>query len=138
FMVFKAKATILCMSGTAPIWTFDTELAALSTFRPRTLSGDGIAMAWRAGCELALQEKSEPHRLGGGYKHQWYAGAGDASYENVPLVDANGKLLPGAWESWRKEGERADARERAGIWAEVHEDVLKGNYQLPFYGDFPA
>ena len=37
-----------------------------------------------------------------------------------------------------REGERADPRERAGIWAEVHEDVLKGKYQLPFYGDFPA
>ena len=138
FMVFHAKATILCMSGSAVIWTFDTELAALSTFRPRTLSGDGIAMAWRAGAELALLEKSEPYRLGGGHKHHWYAGAGDASYENVPLVDANGKLLPGAWESWKREGEREDFRDRAEILAEVREGVLKGKYQLPFYGDFPA
>ena len=138
FMVFHARVTILCMSGSAVIWTFDTELAALSTFRPRTLSGDGIAMAWRAGAELALLEKSEPYRLGGGHKHHWYAGAGDASYENVPLVDANGKLLPGAWESWKREGEREDFRERAEILAEVREGVLKGNYQLPFYGDFPA
>ncbi len=138
FMVFHAKATILCMSGSAVIWTFDTELAALSTFRPRTLSGDGIAMAWRAGAELALLEKSEPYRLGGGHKHHWYAGAGDASYENVPLVDANGKLLPGAWESWKRAGEREDFRDRAEILAEVREGVLKGKYQLPFYGDFPA
>ena len=29
-----------------------------------------------------------------GLKHKWYSGAGDASYENVPLVDANGKRLP--------------------------------------------
>jgi succinate dehydrogenase/fumarate reductase flavoprotein subunit len=138
FMVFHAKATILCMSGSAVIWMFDTELAALSTFRPRTLSGDGIAMAWRAGAELALLEKSEPYRIGGGHKHQWYAGAGDASYENVPLVDANGKLLPGAWESWRKKEDLGDSRDRAGIWAGIHEDVLKGKYELPFYGDFPA
>ena len=140
FMVFKAKATILCMSGTAHIWTFDTELAALSAFRPRTLSGDGIAMAWRAGCELALLEKSEPHRLGGGHKHHWYAGAGDASYENVPLVDANGKALPGGLTSphWGRKPEIGDARVQGGIWAQVREGVLKGDYELPIYGDFPA
>jgi len=140
FMVFKAKATILCMSGTAHIWTFDTELAALSAFRPRTLSGDGIAMAWRAGCELALMEKSEPHRLGGGHKHHWYAGAGDASYENVPLVDANGKALPGGLSlpHWGRKMAVGDARVQGGIWAQVREGVLKGDYELPFYGDFPA
>jgi len=36
-----------------------------------------------------------------GLKHKWYSGAGDASYENVPLVDAKGKRLPypiqGGW-----------------------------------------
>jgi succinate dehydrogenase/fumarate reductase flavoprotein subunit len=140
FMVFKAKATILCMSGTAPIWTFDTELAAISTFRPRTLSGDGIAMAWRAGCELALLEKSERHRLGGGYKHQWYAGAGDASYENVPLVDANGKALPGGLSlpHWGRKMDAGDARVQGGVWDQVREGVLKGEYELPVYGDFPA
>ncbi len=139
FMMFKAKATILCMSGTATIWTFDTELAALSTFRPRTLSGDGIAMAWRAGVELALLEKSEPHRLGGGHKHQWYAGAGDASYENVPLVDANGKALPGGLSlpHWgRPDG--GDVRAAGSVWAQVREGILKGEYELPIYGDFPA
>jgi succinate dehydrogenase/fumarate reductase flavoprotein subunit len=140
FMVFKAKATILCMSGTAHIWTFDTELAAMSAFRPRTLSGDGIAMAWRAGCELALLEKSEPHRLGGGHKHHWYAGAGDASYENVPLVDATGKALPGGLSlpHWGRKPDAGDARVQGGIWAQVREGVLKGDYQLPIYGDFPA
>lgn len=139
FMVFKTKATILCMSGTAQVWTFDTELAAFSTFRPRTLSGDGIAMAWRAGCELALLEKSAAHRLGGGHKHHWYSGAGDASYENVPLVDATGKALPGelSLPHWGRKIDHLDARMR-GVWDQVREAVLKGEYELPIYGDFPA
>lgn len=139
FIVFKAKATILCMSGTAQVWTFDTELAALSTFRPRTLSGDGIAMAWRAGCELALLEKSAPYRLGGGHKHHWYSGAGDASYENVPLVDAMGKALPGelSLPHWGRKIDPLDPRMR-GVWDQVREAVLKGEYELPIYGDFPS
>ena len=43
--------------------------------------------------------------LGGGYKHHWYSGAADASYENVPLVDANGKELP--W-SGKRGGRKRD------------------------------
>ncbi len=122
FMVFKSKATILCMAGVGSVWVFNTELAGYTTFRSRTNSGDGAAMAWRAGAELTLMEKSGTLRLGTGYKHKWYGGAGDASYRNVPLIDANGKVLP-------------DAR---GQSDEVREGVLKGEYALPFYGDFPS
>ncbi len=66
-------------------------------------------------------------------------GAGDASYENVPIVDANGKLLPVIPEpSWNKKMERNDRTARTGPWAAIREGVLKGEYALPFYGDFPA
>ncbi|MFC1900145.1 FAD-dependent oxidoreductase [Chloroflexota bacterium] len=122
FMVFKSKATILCMAGVGSVWLLNTELAGYTTFRSRANSGDGATMAWRAGAELTLMEKSGNLRLGTGYKHKWYCGAGDASYRNVPLVDANGKPLP-------------DAR---GQSDEVREGVMKGEYALPFYGDFPA
>jgi succinate dehydrogenase/fumarate reductase flavoprotein subunit len=138
FMVFEAKATILCMSGTVSLWVFNTELSGLNTFRSRALSGDGTAMAWRAGAELTMMEKSGLHRLGGGYKHQWYTGAGDASYENVPLVDAQGKPLPVVAEwSW---GKTLTPRTGTpmGPWAEIRDGVLKGEYALPFYGDFPS
>jgi succinate dehydrogenase/fumarate reductase flavoprotein subunit len=124
FMIFKAKATILCTSiPSNALWLFNTELAGFSFMHARPLSGDGAVMAWRAGAELTLMEKSGGIRIATGYKHKWYSGAADASYRNVPLVDANGKALP----------------EGLGIWDEsVREGVLKGKYTLPFYGDFPA
>lgn len=123
FMVFKSGATILCTSiPSNSIWLFNTELAGYSVFHCRALSGDGTAMAWKAGAEITLMEKSGQVRIATGYKHMWYCGAGDASYRNVPLVDANGKSLP-------------EGRE---VWDEVREGVLKGEYALPFYGDFPA
>ena len=93
FAVFKSKATILAMSGAGQVWVFSTELAGYSTMHPRAISGDGNAMAWKAGAELTLMERSGVYRIAGGYKHKWYTGAGDASYENVPLVDANGRKL---------------------------------------------
>ena len=163
FVVFKAKAVILCITGPGSLWAFNTELAGITGLASRAQSGEGLSMAWRAGAELTMLESSSEHRLGGGYKHHWYSGASDASYENVALVDANGKALPAAaaWESWGK-AERGDDREREGIsaqdrgarhrialvdhyyreregaWAQIREGVLKGEYQLPFYGDFPA
>jgi succinate dehydrogenase/fumarate reductase flavoprotein subunit len=136
FMVFKAKAVILCIAGPGHLWTFNTELAGITGLQSRVHSGEGLAMAWQAGAEITLMEGSGRHGLGGGYKHHWYSGAADASYENVALVDANGKELPWSWESWGKKRDWwADA---SRIWAEVREGVLKGEYQLPFYGDFPG
>ena len=124
FMVFKSKATILCTGAAvaSSVWLFNTELAGYSTFHPRNLSGDGTVMAWKAGAELTLMERSYTMRIATGYKHKWYMGAGDASYRNVPLVDANGKSLPS----------------EMGQWDAIREGVLKGEYALPFYGDFPA
>lgn len=117
FLVFKAKAVVLATAGVGSIWVFNTELAGISTFRSRNAAGDGTAMAWRAGAELTLMEKSGLLRLGTGYKHKWYAGI-DASFENLSQVDDNGKTL-------RQSGDRREA-------------VLKGEFALPFWGDFPS
>jgi succinate dehydrogenase/fumarate reductase flavoprotein subunit len=137
FMIFKAKATVLSMSGAGYIWHLNTELAGYSTMHPRTISGDGIVMAWKAGAELTLMEKTSVTRIAGGYKHKWYTGAGDASYENVPLVDANGKRLPLINEPhWRVKPEMSGFFGEK--WRMVRDGLFKGEYALPFYGDFPA
>ena len=94
FLVFKAKATILCTAGNHTLYVLNTELSGYNSFRSRTMTGDGFAMAWRAGAELTLMETTGPLVLGLGFRHTWYGGAGDASYENVQLVDANGKNCP--------------------------------------------
>ena len=135
FMIFKSKATILCSSSGGSVWLINTELSGYNTMSPRTVSGDGIAMAWKAGAEFTLMERSGIMGITPGFKHRWYTGAGDASYENVPLVDAEGKELPIVTEpGWRKK----DVDRMGFGWAAIREDVLRGKYQLPFYGDFPA
>ncbi len=135
FMVFKARATVLATAGIGSVWVFNTELSGITTFRSRANSGDGIAMAWKAGAGLTMMEKSGMLRLGTGYKHTWYSGAGDASYENVPLVDANGKKLPVPTQGWADAGSPGPRMPR---WDSIRESVMKGEYALPFYGDFPA
>lgn len=139
FMIFKAKSTILSTAGPTSVWVFQTELAGITTFRSRAMSGDGNAMAWRAGAEFTLMEKTGTMNLGLGFKHNWYGGAGDASYENIHLVDDNGKMLPYPYEGWG--AKRAPMTSISALTYpanEIREGVLKGDYTLPFYGDFPG
>ncbi len=135
FMVFRSKATVLCTAGNHSLWLLNTELAGYNTFRSRTQTGDGVAMAWRAGAELTLMERTGILALGTGFKHTWYGGAGDASYENVPLVDANGKKLPWPTQGWEDAGAMRPTPE---VMAKIVKGVQTGEYALPFYGDFPA
>jgi succinate dehydrogenase/fumarate reductase flavoprotein subunit len=138
FIVFKARATVLSTGVPGSIWVFNTELAGISSHQSRALSGDGNAMAWKAGAELTLMEKSGLLGIGTGYKHKWYGGAGDASYENVNLVDSNGKPLPVANQGWGVQPQVVDRHARTGPWKSIRDGVLSGEYALPFWGDFPG
>jgi len=134
-MIFKSKATVLGTAGGGGIWHFNTELCGYSSMMSRTSTGEGIVMAWNAGAELTKMEASGELRIATGFKHKWYSGAGDASYENVPLVDANGKRLPLPIQGWEDWGAMAPMM---GVEDKIREGVMKGEYELPFYGDFPA
>jgi succinate dehydrogenase/fumarate reductase flavoprotein subunit len=135
FMIFKAKATILSTGGSGPMWMISTELCGYSNMGSRTASGDGTVMAWNAGAELTKMEATGVLRIATGMKHKWYSGAGDASYENVPLVDANGKRLPLPIQGWEDYGAMQPL---PGVEQKIREGVMKGEYALPFYGDFPV
>ncbi len=135
FMIFKSKATILATAGAGSIWMISTELCGYSNMMSRTITGDGTAMAWKAGAALTNMEGTGVLRIATGLKHKWYSGAGDASYENVPLVDANGKRLPLPIQGWEDAGAMAPTME---VDEAIRKGILEGKYALPFYGDFPA
>jgi succinate dehydrogenase/fumarate reductase flavoprotein subunit len=135
FLVFKARATVLAMAGSGAIWNINTELAGYSNMMNRCSTGDGTVMAWNAGIELTKMEASGTYRIAGGYKHKWYTGAGDASYENVPLVDATGKRLPLPIQGWEDFGAMMPVPD---VEKEVRDGIRSGKYKLPFYGDWPA
>jgi succinate dehydrogenase/fumarate reductase flavoprotein subunit len=145
FMIFKAKATILSMANVhGDIWYFNTELAGIPGMGSRNNSGDGVAIAWKAGAELTMMEKTSVVRIAAGHKHKWYMGAGDASYENVKLIDDNGKSLSfdsrgiGTWPQWFPEEKKTVPIDRMSRWDIIHEGVLQGEFALPFWGDFPS
>jgi succinate dehydrogenase/fumarate reductase flavoprotein subunit len=99
------------------------------------MSGDGTIMAWKAGAELTKMESTGMVMIATGLKHKWYSGAGDASYENVPLVDNKGRRLPYPIQGWVDAGAMVPG---PGVEAKIREAVMKGEYELPFYGDFPS
>ena len=135
FLVFHSKAAILATAGNYSLWLLNTELAGYNTFRSRTMTGDGAAMAWRAGVELTSMEQTAMLNLGTGYKHTWYGGAGDASYENIQLVDADGKKLPWPLQGWPDGGAMGPTPENR---EKINKGVRDGTYALPFFGDFPG
>ncbi|MEJ2244682.1 MAG: FAD-binding protein [Acidobacteriota bacterium] len=135
FMIFRSKAAVLATAGDYYMWMLNTEHAGCRQFRSRCASGDGVAMAWKAGAKLLLMEHTVPLMLGTGYKHNWYGGAGDASYENLQLIDAEGKKLPWPTQGWQDGGAMMPP---PPIRESIREGILKGEWALPFYGDFPA
>ncbi len=136
FMVFKSKAAVLATAGTSSVGYLNTELAGYTTFPcSRAKTGDGMAMAWKAGAELTLMETTSTHMIGTGLKHTWYGGAGDASYENIQLVDANGKKLPWPLQGFPDGGAMGPTPENR---EKIIKGIQDGTYALPFFGDFPA
>jgi succinate dehydrogenase/fumarate reductase flavoprotein subunit len=135
FMIFKSKAAIVATAGGGSMWLLSTELGGYSNMMSRTITGDGTVMAWRAGAALTKMESTGMIGIATGLKHKWYSGAGDASYENVPLVDANGKRLPLPIQGWEDAGAMMPSPD---VDKAIREGIRRGEYALPFYGDFPA
>lgn len=136
FIIAKAKAVILAMAGGGQLWFMDMEHGGYSTMYSRNESSDTTALAWRAGAKVTMMERSSLSRIATGLKHKWYTGGADASYENVPLVDANNKKLPAPTQGWEDGG--AMFSNQANIIADIRAGIKKGEYELPFFGDFAS
>jgi succinate dehydrogenase/fumarate reductase flavoprotein subunit len=158
FYIFKGKASVLCMFYPQRQWIFSTELKGLySTHRPCTDSGDGHAMAWKAGALFAQVEQTG--RGGGGPYGYPQEGVGhgspsgtwgactmiDANGKEIPYVDRDGRILktvseryhPAPGQKFFIGGLKYDYRgpELVPDW---QERVRKGEYALPIYADLTS
>ena len=136
FVIVKSKAVVMSAGGGGQVWFMDMEHGGYSTMYSRNESGDSTAIAFRAGAKVTMMEGSAPYRIASGLKHKWYTGGGDASYENVPLVDADNKRLPAPIQGWEDGG--AMFSPQVGLINQLREAVKRGEYTLPFYADFAA
>jgi succinate dehydrogenase/fumarate reductase flavoprotein subunit len=160
FMVFKAKATILCMARPTRMWIFSPGLPGLSEFRPPQCIGDGHAMGWRAGVEFTMMEKSVRGEWSGersfppygtGNTHNtWYAcSMVDADGKEIPWYDRDGRCLTSVSQRYRPApGQKFFLKGGGESYFHLYEyqgpdippaeELLKKGYKLPFYADLPG
>ncbi|MFX0073900.1 MAG: FAD-dependent oxidoreductase [Candidatus Hermodarchaeota archaeon] len=157
FNIFKSKATILCMARPTRIWLFSPTLPGISEFRPLQCMGDGNAIAWRAGAEFTMMEKSVRAEWSGersfppygtGNTHNtWYAcSMVDANGKEIPWVDRDGNILKDISERYQPApGQKFFLKGGGETYFHKYdylgpdtmsvEQLLEKGYELPFYAD---
>jgi succinate dehydrogenase/fumarate reductase flavoprotein subunit len=154
FYIFKAKATVLAVGGPGLLSVFSTEIRGAAG-EPNH-SGDGTAMAWRAGAECTLLEMSAPYTGGfmylahstGNPHNTWFAcNIVDANGKQVPWVNRDGKVLKTLSERYQlSPGQKFFVHVRPSPYElhgpattpELPELIMKGDYVLPLYADLPG
>ncbi len=158
FYTFKAKATVLATADTGLLWVFSTELkgSAAAHLDPNC-TGDGHAMAWRAGAEFTRVETSRPSAGGlgypaygvGGAHNTWYACTiVDARGKEVPWVDRDGRVLKTVSERYRpapgqkffvlNPGPSSYEVRHPFLTPDLRKRVMNGEFVLPLYADLPS
>jgi len=157
FLIFRAKATILCLSRPQRIWQFQSELTGFDTLRPQTNTGDGHAIAFGAGAEFTLMEKSVTHIMGSGDGFPIYGQGNslntwhpcsivDAKGKEIPWIDRDGKILenvrdrslPAPGQKFMGERSLAYAYRHPQLIPDLAERIKKGEFTLPLYADLPG
>ncbi len=159
FYIFRSKSVILSMAVPAGQWIFSTELVGFgSSFNDPNNSGDGTAMAWNAGAELALMERSGralssgffryPPYGTGDHNNTWFACTiVDANGKEIPWVDRDGNVIQKVSDRYQPApGQKFFGYGRRGpydIWGpslipDLSERIKNGEYVLPLYADLPG
>lgn len=158
FYIFKGKATILTTGSPSGLWIFSTELTgAAHNYGDPNNAGDGCVMAWNAGAECTLMERSG-QAMGGpfGYPRYGTGNAGNTWYactmvdnngKEIPWIDRDGRVLKTVSERYRPapgqrlvlSGPNLPYKVRgAQMIPDLPERIKKGEFVLPLYADLPG
>ncbi len=142
FYVFQSKATILSTAQYSGIWVFNTELAgsAVHLDDPNNV-GEGTAMAWRAGAELTLMERSKGPVHGSFGWPRFGIGSPSNTWFPCTIVDANGKEVP--WidregNILKNVSDRTQHKIGATPTPDLPDMIARGELALPLYADLPG
>jgi succinate dehydrogenase/fumarate reductase flavoprotein subunit len=168
FYVFQGKASVLSMYFPQRQWIFSSEIRGLTySHRTPNLTGDGHAIAWKAGAVMAGVEASSPLGAGpygypqyayGNPHNTWYACTMvDANGKEIPWVDRDGRILKTVSERYHPApgqrfflsggGEGPDYRYRGpqmmpvkggDFFGPVGPDMQLFEAELPLYADLPG
>ncbi len=96
FYIIKAKSTILSTAQPWGLWNLTKDLIGSGGLNEPNATGDGTAMAWRAGAKMTMMERSTSMVANtGSFAYPSYGVANtDDKWHGCSLVDANGKVVP--------------------------------------------
>ena len=153
FYVFNAKSVILNTAGVAmqgtSTWTFNSEMFGNGYRSDPRNTGDGIAMAWKAGAALTKtnEEQFGQNQSTMPFGWPWFAiGNPDNTWFPCSLVDNNGKEIPWidgngkpittiAERSLPAEGQAYLGEPRPIIISDLPDRIRNGEYELPLWAD---
>ncbi|MBN1190702.1 MAG: FAD-dependent oxidoreductase [Dehalococcoidales bacterium] len=152
FYLFRAKATILAMGSPGGLWVFSTELGPSGV---PGLTGDGNAMAWKAGAEFHSLEGSGPSS--GGFRYLPHSAGNphntwnactivDSNGREVPWVDRDGRVLktpaerhlPSPGQKFFTQMHANYELREPSTTPDLPELIRKGEFVLPLYADLPG
>jgi succinate dehydrogenase/fumarate reductase flavoprotein subunit len=153
FYVFSAKSVLLSTAGASmqgtSTWTFNSEMFGNGYRNDPRCSGDGLAMAWKAGAEFPSEEQFGQNMFTGPFGWPWYGvGNPDNTWHPCPLVDNKGKEIP--WidaygnpiskveeRTLPAKGQRVMGLMRPTPYIDP-EKIKSGEYELPLWADISA
>jgi len=153
FYVFSAKSVVLSTAGVSmqgtSTWTFNSEMFGNGYRNDPRCTGDGLAMAWKAGAEFQAEEQFGQNLYTGPFGWPWYGiGNPDNTWHPCSLVDNKGKEIP--WvNSFGKpittieertvpaEGQAIIGMLRPTAYIDP-ELIRNGEYELPLWADLTS
>lgn len=96
FYVFQAKCVIIASGYVFGCWTFSTELTGGGWGQDPNETGDGLAMAWKAGAQVCDMEHGAKNGMNPFSWPRFASGNASNTWYPCSVVDNNGKPIP--WE----------------------------------------
>lgn len=93
FYIFKAKAVVVSTGITSRLWFFAPELINDATMYNLNQTAAGHTAAWNAGATMVMMEQNQSRALAGLGYAPYSTGNTDNTYQGVPAVDNEGKVI---------------------------------------------
>lgn len=153
FYIFNCKCAIIATAGVSmqstSTWVFNSEMFANGYKSDPRNSGEGVAMAWKAGAEMMPEKQFGQSKNTSPFGWPWFAvGNGNNTWQSCTIVDDEGKEIPYVnpyGDILEREIDRFIPLEgrpnlsagRSAPFIE-QEKIISGEYKLPLWADLAA
>ena len=150
FYIFSAKCVLLATAGVSAqgtsTWTFNSEMFGNGYRNDPRDTGDGVAMAWKAGADFYAEKQFGQTMYTSPFGWPWYGiGNPDNTWHGCSIVDNKGVEIPyvdpndNPIDTWEERFEPGKGQPYMGILRPSPnidpEKIKDGTYELPLWAD---